>query len=126
SYASIPSWCWGRFKRLRATINLCCVFYKYLRGLRQGNYCFWIVPVRHMRQSSFAGDTRDRYRGVIDNYLRPIFGNLCPKHVAATISTATATTSATMSKRIVFIFGGISKGLLQKNLFATVILQEQN
>jgi len=31
-----------------------------------------------------------------------------------------------MSKRIVFIFGGISKGLLQKNLFATVILQEQN
>jgi hypothetical protein len=58
--------------------------------------------------------------------LRPIFGNLCPKHVGATISTATATTSATMSKRTVFIFGGISKGLLAKNLFATVILQEQN
>jgi hypothetical protein len=58
---------------------------------------------------------RDRYRGVIDNYLRPIFGNLCPKHVGATISTATATTSATMSKRTVFIFGGISKGLLATN-----------
>jgi hypothetical protein len=51
---------------------------------------------------------------------------LCPKHVGATISTATATTSATMSKRKFFIFGGISKGLLAKNLFATVILQEQN
>jgi hypothetical protein len=58
--------------------------------------------------------------------LRQIFGNLCPKHVGATISTATATTSATMSKRTAFIFGGISKGLLAKNLFATVILQGQN
>jgi hypothetical protein len=31
-----------------------------------------------------------------------------------------------MSKRTVFIFGGISKGLLAKHLFATVTLQEQN
>jgi len=30
-----------------------------------------------------------------------------------------------MSKRTVFIFGGIAKGMLAKNLFATVILQEQ-
>src|SRR5208282_6079295 len=82
-----------------ATINFCCVFYKYLCGLRPGNYCFWIVTNGTYGRAALREGTRDRYRGVINNYLRPTFGNPCPKDVGATISTATATTSATMSKR---------------------------